>query len=224
MSPVRRECRQDPRRRLAGPTLRTALANFLGRLGDDPRAAPTGLPELGRRTPRGGSETRRGAALRRASRRPAFSSTLASSPTNWPISRTTSARGRLTASARRRTMALPMIRPSATGASWRDLVRAADPEPDADGQWRLGPQPADGLDQLRGQALPLAGDPGDRDVVDEPGRRSGDLDGTLTGGRRGDELDQLEVAPGGLLQQGPGFLDRAGRGRSGRRTRRSPRR
>ena len=139
---------------------------------------------------------------------PAFSSTLASSPTNWPISRTTSARGRLIASARRRTMALPMIRPSATGASCAHLVRAADPEPDADGQGRLRPQPADGLDQLRRQALPFAGDPGDRDVVDESGGRPGDLDGTLAGRRRGDELDQLEVAPGGLLEQGPGFLDR----------------
>src|SRR5439155_864583 len=88
-----------------------------------------------------------------------------------------------------------------------DLVRTTDPEPDADRQVRLGPQPADGLDQLRGQALPLAGDPRDRDVVNEAGGRLGDLDGALPGRRRGDELDQLEVAPGRLLDECPGFLD-----------------
>ena len=60
-----------------------------------------------------------------------------------------------------------------------DLVRAADPEADADRQVGLGPQPADRLDQLRRQALALARDPGHRDVVDEPGRRPGDLDGAV---------------------------------------------
>src|SRR5262249_23026104 len=89
-----------------------------------------------------------------------------------------------------------------------DLVRAADPEADADGQVRLGPQPADGLDQLRREALPLAGDPRHRDIVDEAGGGLRDLDGPLPGRRRGDELDELELAPGRLLQQGEGLLNR----------------
>ncbi len=56
-------------------------------------------------------------------------STWASAPTNWPISRTTSARGRLIASASRRTIALPTIRPSATGASWRTWSGPLIPKP-----------------------------------------------------------------------------------------------
>ena len=78
-------------------------------------------------------------------------------------------------------MALPTIRPSATGASCAHLVRAADPEPDADRQVGLRPQPADGVDQVRRQDLAFSGDPGDRDVIDESGGRPGDLDGAGRG-------------------------------------------
>ena len=54
-----------------------------------------------------------------------------------------------------------------------DLLGRADPEADADRQVGLGPEPGDVLGQLGREALPLAGDPGDRDVIDEPGRRAG---------------------------------------------------
>ena len=54
-----------------------------------------------------------------------------------------------------------------------DLLGRADPEADADRQVGLGAEPGDVLGQLGREALPLAGDPGDRDIVDEPGRRRG---------------------------------------------------
>ena len=126
------------------------------------------------------------------------------------------------ASTSRRTRALPTIRPSATGASVADLLGRADPEADADRQVGLGPEPGDVLGQLGREARPLAGDPGDRDVVDEPGRRPGDLDGAVAGGRRRDELDQPEVERGRLAGRAPPTPRRAGRGRSGRRSRRRP--
>ena len=115
--------------------------------------------------------------------------------------------GRLIASARRRMIALPTIRPSATGAS-PGPTRTADPKADADRQIGLGPQPADVLDQVGGDAFAFAGDPCNRDVIDEARRRPGNLNRTIArrGGR--DELNQLETPPAGLVDQRRGFLDR----------------
>ena len=60
---------------------------------------------------------------------PTASRLEASSATNRPISRTTSARGSFSASASRRTRALPTIRPSATGASVRTCSGVLIPKP-----------------------------------------------------------------------------------------------
>ena len=111
------------------------------------------------------------------------------------------------------------------------LVGRADAEADRDGQVGRGLEPGDGfLDRgLRG--LLLAGDPGDRDVIEEPARaieHGGQARGV---GGRGGEADQVD--PGGA-QRGAErivFLGRdidadhaidAGFAGSGRRT--SPRR
>ena len=74
------------------------------------------------------------------------------------------------------------------------LVWPADPEADANGQIGLGSQPADALNKVDRQTLTLARDARDRDVIDEPRGRAGDLDRPLSGRRRRDELDQLEPA------------------------------
>ena len=48
------------------------------------------------------------------------------------------------------------------------MLGLADAEADADRQRRLLAEPADVVDQLRRQLGPLAGDAGDRDVVQKP--------------------------------------------------------
>ena len=75
-----------------------------------------------------------------------------------------------------------------------NLVGAADSKADADRQLGLGAQPGDGFGELAGQALALASDPGDRDIVNEARGRPRDLDGTVPRRRGRDQLDQLELA------------------------------
>ena len=86
------------------------------------------------------------------------------------------ARGRLIASASRRTIALPTIRPSATGASWRTWSGPLIPKPMQIGKSVWVRSQRDRFDQIGGKALPLAGDPRDRDIIDEPRGRAGDLE------------------------------------------------
>ena len=100
-------------------------------------------------------------------------STWASAPTNWPISRTTSARGRLIASAKPANDRAADDQAVGHRGELADLVGTADPEADADRQIGLGPQPGDVVDELGGEALAFAGDPRDRDVIDESRGRSG---------------------------------------------------
>ena len=87
------------------------------------------------------------------------------------------------------------------------MLGEADPEADADRQLGLGPEPGDVLGQVGGEGRPLAGDPGHRDVVDEPGRRPGDPDRAVAGGGRRDELDQPQVVLGRLAAEPLRLLD-----------------
>ena len=132
----------------------------------------------------------------------------ASSPTNRPISLDDLGAGQV----------LGLGQPPDQGAAddqavghrgeLADVLGRADPEADADRQVGLGPEPGDVLGQLGGQRLPLAGDPGHRDVVDEPGRRAGDPHGAVARGRRRDELDQPQVERGRLPAERLRLLDR----------------
>src|SRR5438067_2094835 len=57
-----------------------------------------------------------------------------------------------------------------------DVLGRADPEPDADRQLGLQAEPRDVLGQLGRQRLALHRDPCHRNVIEEPGRRPGDLE------------------------------------------------
>ena len=107
------------------------------------------------------------------------------------------------------------------GGELADLLGRADPEADADRQVGLRPEPGDVLGQFGRQAPALAGDPGDRDVIEEAGRRPGDPQGPVAGRGRRDELDQPEVERRGQPAERRPTPRRAGRARSGRRSRRS---
>ncbi len=78
------------------------------------------------------------------------------------------------ASARRRTRALPTIRPSATGARVRTCSGELIPKPMQIGRSVCAAEPGNVLRQVGGQCLAFARDPGHRHVIDEPGRGSGD--------------------------------------------------
>ena len=71
---------------------------------------------------------------------------------NWPISLTTSPRGRFTASASRARAAADN-QAVGHGGKLLDLLGRADAEADADGQIGLGTQPGHVLDQVGGRLL-----------------------------------------------------------------------
>ena len=140
-------------------------------------------------------------------RRGVYSRAASKLATYSPTSESTVGFGLFAAAATRRTIAEPTINPSATGASSRTCSGVLMPNPMHTGNGVCSrSQPTFSI-RSGGSCGSLAGNAGDRNVIDKSGRRLGNSQCPLAGCCGRDQLNQTEIGLPADLCQRRGLLD-----------------
>ena len=142
------------------------------------RSTPSSSPNCSRRT-RSEPRTRDAVDVGRVAQARVASSAAASSAMNRPISATTSARGRFAGVGQPADQGAADDQAVGDRGELRTCSGELIPNPMQIGRSVCDRSQATFSARSGGRLLALAGDPGDRDVIEEPGRRPGDLHGPV---------------------------------------------